>query len=113
MDGFSDKHCYDFLIGKSVHEICLSNHQIKLNIEDGIWIEILAIDSFLSENKSFFDKIYGLPNPWIGQIITKIEICSKDSMSIEFGSIFSIILPNDTDKYESVVFRNGDDFIVA
>jgi len=106
MHGFPRIEEINYLIGKSIVCFRLYFHYIDIIFDDENWIRIENMETFVSKNSELFNvkgsrlelsQIVSLP-------LTNIAIISARAAELTFGNKWKILLDDDNENYESIVF---------
>ena len=112
MHGFSKKNVPEFIIGKELAQVCLGENEVILKLSNNCSISIESIEDFAKDNSQFLLGISTFQQNIFGSKIEFIKILDESCAEIHFCSGFRIFLKNDSERYESIVFRQGVDTIV-
>jgi hypothetical protein len=105
MYGFPDQAEFQFLVGQELNTVVVSQHSSVFHFEDGAKITIEGVGRISEENVSLGPKEVGSKAiSWIGLHIAKIDVVSKDMMSIFWSNGDIIYLLDSKTEYETFWF---------
>jgi membrane protease subunit (stomatin/prohibitin family) len=111
MYGFDKKRLPFFLKGRELLQICLGMNEIIFHFDEDCSVTVLSTEEFFNKNPDL--SMEKLRKTVLGRSVSDVYFTNIREISIVFGGSFSIAITDDRMEFESVVFKNGDEFIVV
>jgi hypothetical protein len=104
MYGFNEAIPFKHLIGLTMTQICVGANEIILRFEDNSAILVQSLNQFLSDNRLEVAEGRILLPLGLGEVVEECFIVSNRCVKITFGRN-SLLLSDDSDQFESIVFE--------